>query len=194
MMTSSNTPSSQAMAASATPLHGSPFPGTPPDLKRLGEVLAIGSFPAPSWTPHELGAILRHQLATPLEVEVAGMEPWQASKLRMVCDADQLLIKSLGDVLNHTHPPVALLVLLKDFAKRLMEHPDGVLPREVAGVIYWTTIAAAQCKCGQRISRLAERQLLEGFAWALAQPWIEPAISDLLRQAASHLQPGVQTP
>jgi hypothetical protein len=80
--------------------------------------------------------------------------------------------------------------MLKDFAKRLMEHPDSPLPRDVASLLYWASIAAGLRHRGVRLSSLEDRKLIEGFAWAAAQTWVDPPTAGLIRAAATTLATG----
>ena len=111
--------------------------------------------------------------------------------LTALADSQGLLLKSIGDLLNHPHPPVKLLVMLKDFAKRLMEHPDSPLPREVASLLYWSAIASGLSRGKVRLTSLDSEKLLAGLRWAASQSWVERPIIELIRSAeASVLERG----
>jgi hypothetical protein len=131
----------------------------------------------------EVAAIYRHELNAPLHIELGGLEPAVAARLRLTSFSSGLLLQSIGDLLHHPEPPVDLLVMTKDFAKTLMDHPDGALPKEVAGVIYWTCIAAALVRCRRRITSHDNAKVIVGFDWASSRSWIDPASAELLSAA-----------
>jgi len=164
---------------------GSHFDDAAPD--RLAEFLHGESAARVAWTPRDLEAIYRHQLATPVQVELGALGPDEARQLAAVADAHGLLLRSIGDLLHHPRPPIPLLALLKDFAKRLMEHPLSALPQDVASLLYWASIAAGLRHGGIRLTSLDDRRLTEGFQWAASQPWVDQPTSDLLRAAAAAL-------
>jgi hypothetical protein len=124
------------------------------------------------WRPDELAAILRHQLTTPLHVDLAGVSG-AAGELKAAAEARGLVLKSFGDLLQHRQPPVALLKLMKDFAKACRLSPQSTVPREISSVIYFASIIAAMTRCSRRITRLDNLALLQAVLWALEQPWLE---------------------
>jgi len=91
----------------------------------------------------------------------------------------------VGQLLTDPQPCLEDLKRLKDHAKALRHDPDATLPPELATLIYFASLAAALVRCGVSISRLPGRSMLEGWKWALAQPWLEPALTDLLRHACA---------
>jgi hypothetical protein len=80
-----------------------------------------------------------------------------------------------------------LLWLAKDFAKANMDHPDGSLPKEVAAVLYYASIAAALTNLDERISQLKDAELARGLGWAKDQPWVDKRIQELLVQGINKL-------
>jgi hypothetical protein len=169
-------------------VEGSQFDDASPD--RLADLLGQGSAPQVAWTPGEIAAIYRHQLATPLQVELGALGMTEARTVANLTSAGGLLLKSIGDLLHHPHPPAALLTMLKDFAKRLMEHPQSPLPRDVASLLYWAAIASGLARGGVRLTSLANDRLLEGFRWAATQSWVDAPTVELLRAAESTLLAG----
>jgi hypothetical protein len=69
------------------------------------------------WSPEEFAAIFRHQLTAPLCTELAGLDPQLGEKLAGLCTPDGRPFATFGDLLRHPAPPVALLELVKEFAK-----------------------------------------------------------------------------
>jgi hypothetical protein len=124
------------------------------------------------WQADELAAILRHQMTTPLQVDLAGLNG-AAGRLRDEAAAGGLLLKSFGDLLQHPHPPLKLLEMMKDFAKASRISPVGVMPREISSVIYFASILVAMTKRSRRITTLGDKALRDAIRWALAQPWLD---------------------
>ena len=124
------------------------------------------------WHPDELAAILRHQMTTPLHVDLAGIEG-AAKRLHDAAGASGLILKSFGDLLQHPHPPLALLKMMKDFAKACRISPESALPREISSVIYFASIIAAMTRHSRRITKLDNAALRDAVDWALAQPWLD---------------------
>ena len=124
------------------------------------------------WHPDELAAILHHQMTTPLHVDLAGIEG-AAKRLHDAAGASGLILKSFGDLLQHPHPPLALLKMMKDFAKACRISPESALPREISSVIYFASIIAAMTRHSRRITKLDNAALRDAVDWALAQPWLD---------------------
>jgi hypothetical protein len=120
-----------------------------------------------------LRAFLRHHLAAPAQFDLGGLPPGQAGQLQNLSAAQSLVLRSLGELLHHPSPPLPLLVFAKDFAKANMNHPESQLPPPVARLLYYASIAAALARRHERISRMPEAALRQGFAWAAGQTWID---------------------
>jgi len=146
------------------------------------------------WTEADFGAILRHQLGTPIQVELGSLTAPAAAKVRLACDSHQLLLKSISDVIAHPNPPAELLELLKDFAKTMLEHPDSAIPRPVAAVLYWLAIATGLVRLHKRLTSLSDENLSEGIEWAMARSWVQPEFKVILKQANQLLESGEDSP
>ena len=109
------------------------------DPKHLASLIGDEDIGERIWQPNELAAILKHQLTTPLHVDLEGLShgsrrrrsaqksPAEGAEksaptdvggyddIHAVAEARGLLLKSFGDLLQHAHPPVALLKLMKAF-------------------------------------------------------------------------------
>jgi len=142
------------------------------DPKQLASLFDDDDIGERIWKPDELAAILRHQLTTPLRVDLVNVDG-AAATLKQLADSRGLLLKSFGDLLQHTHPPVALLELVKQFAKACRLSPDSSIPREVSTVLYLASIVAAMTKCSRCITKLDRAALGKSVQWALAQPWLD---------------------
>ena len=155
--------------------------------KSLAAFLAAGEERARLWQPEELGAIFRHQMSAPILVDLGGLEPAAAARLKTLTQAQSLLLTSFQDLFVHPVPPIELLTLTKDFAKSNMDQPDSSLPNEVAAVLYYVSIATAWVRLDKRISQLGDAELKRGLEWAKGKPWVEPQIQVLLDEALQKL-------
>ena len=124
------------------------------------------------WNPDELAAILRHQMTTSLQVDLAGVGG-AAGRLKAEAEAGGLVLKSFGDLLEHPQPPLGLLKMMKDFAKACRISPASALPREISSIIYFASIMAAMTRRSRRITKLTDSDLRQAVRWALAQPWLD---------------------
>jgi len=159
---------------------------------KLAALLATGEEHGRLWRAEELAAMFRHQLSAPVMVDLGGFDAHAAARLRAMADAQGLLLKSFGDLFHHPAPARDLLMLVKDFAKANLDHPESGLPDEIARALYFTSIAAALVRLDERISKLSDADLAAGLRWAETQEWLDDRTRALLAQAASKLsqQPG----
>jgi hypothetical protein len=153
------------------------------DDNSLARLMDLGRRKDALWSPQELGAILRHQLAAPLEFDL-GAEGDAALADRIADYAGiQPPIRTFGELLFHPHPPIELLELVKEYAKSCRAGDDGVLPDEIATVLYALGIAAAMTKCDRRITRLDDQALEHLIDWVSEQTWLDAASRQLLDSA-----------
>ena len=159
--------------------------------KSLAALMEASGEQSRLWRPDELGAIFRHQMSAPVVVDLGGFDPGTASRLKMLSDAQTLLLKSFSDLFHHPAPPLELLELTKNFAKANMDHPESSLPGEVAAALYYASIAAALVSLNARITRLSDSDLRSGLLWTRDQPWLDEKTKGLLLLAADKLAPPV---
>ena len=158
------------------------------DCKQLASLFDMTPEAERIWRDDELGAILRHQLSAPLQVDLINLERGLAVKVRNLAESQGLTLKSFGDLLAHPHPPVELLKITKDFAKACRLSPHGPLPREIASVLYFASIAAALVRCRRRITSLTNEALADGLRWVLARPWLDAPIRTLVEESLQLLK------
>jgi hypothetical protein len=150
----------------------------------LSKMMHLGVAREPLWEAEELGAILQHQLAAPLALDLNGIDPSLPDRLPQWAAAAGPPLRTFRDLFQHPHPPVELLELTKRFAKLCRSHPESTLPEEVATLLYFLALAVALAKCGCRISKLSDAALRDGIAWALGQPWLDEITRQTLREVA----------
>jgi hypothetical protein len=156
------------------------------DPSLLSDLLQFEKMERP-WQPAELAAVLRHQLAAPVEFDLAGMGGAVAGRLRTLAASQGLLLKSVGDLLRHPQPPIELLEMLKDFAKAHVLHPHSPLPREIATVLYYASILVAMSRCDRQITKLDSDPLSEGVADLLRQEWLDDSMRALFTDGLGRL-------
>lgn len=159
------------------------------DRGQLASLLDLAHDADHLWHDDELGAILRHQLTVPLQVDLINLERGLALRIRNTAEAQELVLKSFGDLLKHPNPPVELLKVTKDFAKACRLSPHSPMPHDIASVLYFACIASALVRCRTRISGLKNAELIDGFQWILAKPWIDTPTRELVEEAVMLLTP-----
>jgi hypothetical protein len=155
--------------------------GTDPRL--LAHFLEVDDAPRRLWTPDELGAILRHQLATPVQLDLEAAGSAFRARLDDLSAGDQPGKLTFEELFHLAVPPVALLDLVKQFAKSSRVRGDSVLPAEIATVVYLTSIVVARLRCGKRISEQSDESLLYGIQWVIDQPWVDERTRAFFRAA-----------
>lgn len=161
------------------------------DWTRLSRLVDSTADDPMLWLPEEFGVIFRHQLTAPLRADLAGLDPQLGEKLANLRMPDGQPVATFGDLLRHPAPPVALLELVKEFAKSCRQPGQRQLPPEVASMLYYLSIGIALCRCGHRLSSLSDPALREGFRWASAQPWADETTRNLLCLAEACIGPDV---
>ncbi len=164
------------------------------DPKQLASLIGDDDVGERIWRPEELAGILRHQLTTPLHVDLGGLGG-AAGKVKATAEERGLLLKSFGDLLRHPQPPVALLKLMKDFAKACRLSPDSPIPREISSILYFASILVAMTRCSRRITRLDDPGLRRAADWALVQPWLDDTLRAIFEEGRTYLgRPGPSRP
>lgn len=141
------------------------------------------------WSERDLGAILRHQLSSPMEFSLDDLSQGQFNRLEVIAQSRQLLLRSFSELLLHEQPPLELLIRMKDFAKRQDIHPDSALPKDVCGVLYFAAISAALVRHQRCITSLDRASLRRGFQWGASREWVPEPIRALLRTACERSGP-----
>ena len=156
----------------------------------LSRVLGLDERAQPPWGTEELGILLRHLLATPVQFYLGELDPDLARRLRRSTREAALPIVSLGDLLDAHAPDPSLLDLIKRFARVQRNDPNSPLPRDIAAVVYYLCIAVASVRAGQEITTLAPDDLRRGLSWAAGLSWIGPEVALPLREKLERLDGG----
>lgn len=159
------------------------------DSLHLAKLMELDADNRGLWRPEELGAILRHQLDSPLvadlrldevvETEVGGKPPERAS------------LQTFSELFHNPQPPIHLLRLTKEFGKKNRSNPNSALPHEIATVLYFVSIFIALLRCGERITSLDNASLRRGAEWIIAQNWVDEATRSIVRESL-HRIPGAE--
>jgi hypothetical protein len=162
--------------------------------QELAALMASGDERGPLWRADELAAMFQHQMSAPMLMDLGSFDSRTASQLKTLSGAQGLLLSSFADLLNHRAPPIQLLQLVKDFAKANMDHPESGLPREIASVLYYASIASALIHLDARISQLPNADLQRGLGWMLEQSWLDEKTRGLLAEAVKKLSGDKEAP
>ncbi len=138
-------------------------------------------------TSEELSALLEVVLTRPMEFRADGVTGGQKGGVRLGDAPRELLLKGIGDLLSHPHPPVDLLVMVKEFAKANCQHPDSAIAPEVARVLYFASIAAGLARCGCCMTNLEQSAQLKGLRWLSEQAWVDDGLRALGKEALASL-------
>ena len=157
------------------------------DSRRLAELLEVDGSRDRVWRDDELAAVYRHQLSAGIRCDLAGLNARLAEQVNLLASSTDLILKSYADLFYHPNPPVELLILVKDFAKRCRLSPDSALPPAIASVLYYQSIACALVRCRRRISKLSDDELREGLRWGLSRPWLDESTATLFRECVGCL-------
>jgi hypothetical protein len=139
------------------------------------------------WRDEDLGVVLRHQLSAPMGVDLVNLERGAARRVRALAESQGLALKSFGDLLTHPNPPVELLRLTKDFAKACRLSPRGPMPREIATVLYFASIAAALVRCRHRNTNLSNDALADWLRWVCSCPWLDESTRAIVGEGVAFL-------
>ena len=153
------------------------------DPRKLAEFIDSCGARGNVWRPDDLAAVFRHQMSAPVQFDLAGLESRQGEQVRVLAASQGLVLKSFRDLFQHPSPPLKLLEMVKDFAKRAALSAESPLPREIATALYYAAIAAAELRCQVRITQLPDEELRRGFEWAVAQSWLDAEIRSVFSDA-----------
>ncbi len=159
--------------------NASPFPSgsEPPPLQALMQDLEQ---PTRSWRTEDLADLFQHQMQCPLWVDLGSLPGTRADQVRELASSRGLTLTSFLDLLRHPQPPLELLILSKEFAKRNLLSPEPVLPNDIARVLYYSCIALAHERCDSSISSLDLSEIRDGVRWCLRRNWMDTQLREIL--------------
>ncbi|MBD3291828.1 MAG: hypothetical protein GF393_02825 [Armatimonadia bacterium] len=140
------------------------------------------------WSANELRIILEHQLATPLASECARFAEIRRRPLEHI----HTLVgddrgQTFGGLLKSTSPAIAVLALVKDFAKASLSDEND-LPREVARVLYIMAILCGRCNSTNPMTSLDRASIERETRRCLTYAWLPDNIRELLRTWMSGIE------
>lgn len=153
------------------------------DPRFLARFLDVDDVPRRLWSQEELEAILRHQLASSVQLDLETLGAAFASRLHAFPVAQQPGRLAFRELFQLPSPPLELLNLVKQFAKASRVRGESVLPAEIATVIYLISIVVARLRCGQRITEQSDESLLYGIQWVIDQRWVDDQTRNQFREA-----------
>lgn len=161
-----------------------------PDPQLLRQLMTPLADCAPPWPDHELRYILRHQLDSLLAFDLSPGGPAPIPSIPSDTPTGPA-IRTFGDLFQHPHPPLELLIRVKQFAKSSRASSGASLPAEIASFLYYAAIAAALVRLGTKITKLTDDALAQGFRSLLTRDWLDDANRTLLTEAERLM--GVET-
>ena len=161
---------------------------TKSDSRSLATLFDLRTKTEPAWSPDDLAGMLQHQLDAPLEFDLSTTNDKTAGKLQTVYATQTNAPRTFRELFSHPKPPVALLKSVKDFAKKHRNDPDSPIPKEIATILYFASVAIASTRCRQRITTLTGDQLRDGVKWAIAQPWVNEATRSLFQESLRRIE------
>jgi len=139
----------------------------------LARVLAQDQPDGALWAQQEMRAMWEHQMAAPIEADLDMVQPPNSSAAGEPAEAAGFVGKSFRDLLENSNPPLSLLKLTKDFAKRTFKEAEDSQFKEIAAALYYASYAAGLTHCGQRLGGMDTVELRGGFDWALGRTWLD---------------------
>lgn len=122
-------------------------------------------------------------LRTPLPMSLGPADPAVTEKIVVAARQQHVLIESLWQLFLAPRPPLDLLVLVRDFAKRHLASKTSPLSADDARLIYLAAIASAFVGSNERITSLGDKDMLQQFHWARKLKQTPAELRDLFARA-----------
>jgi hypothetical protein len=155
------------------------------DPRAMSTLLELGQSRRDEWLPSELAAMLKHQVAVPLQLGLGTLSAEVVHELR---ESGVAPLLTLGELTRLPHPPVRVLRLVKRFAKMCRADKDNALPGEIVMFLYFISIALALVRDGQRISDLPDDRLRRGLRWLRKMSWLDGETQAIVNDALRSLE------
>lgn len=132
------------------------------------------------WGAEDYPGLWQHQLAQPLaSVLQAGLLTRSAQAVGRST--------TVADLLRHAEPSLEELRQLKEIARTYVKAGHTDIPAEIATALYFTAIAAAISRHGERITKSDDSVLEHGLRALLTRPWLDDETRALLQSVWSQL-------
>jgi len=149
----------------------------------LARILAQDQPDTALWAEQEMRAMWQHQMRAPIEADLGNVQSPDSNTAGKSPQATTFKGHSFRDLLHDSSPPLALLKMTKDFAKRTLKEADDSQLKEIAAALYYASYAAGMTRCGQRLGGMAQDELSRGFDWALGRVWLDEPTKTLIAEA-----------
>jgi hypothetical protein len=154
----------------------------------LARILAQDQPDAGLWAQQEMRAMWEHQMSALIEADLEIPQPGNSSAADDSEEGAGFTGKCFRELLENSSPPLALLRLTKDFAKRTFKEAEDSQLKEIAAALYYTSYAAGLTRRGQRLGGMETLELRGGFDWALGRAWLDDQTKELLSQGRKLLE------
>ena len=153
----------------------------------LGRLLSIGAEGIQSENvtsdSRTLEALLQDCLASALPKDSCLLDSLVGVMERLAKDIRALANKPLGEVLTDPKTDVALLIAIKDYAKKLCSTTDSPTRSPIAMSIYYAAIASSLVNQNEKISQHSYDSLRQSFEELSRMEWMVPELAKLFSQA-----------
>jgi|ERR1051325_121781 hypothetical protein len=151
----------------------------------LARMLALDDTASDLWSPGEMQGIWRHQLSAPIGLDL-GLETGSGAGSD-AAGPKGFAAKTFAQVLAEPHPSLALLKMVKGFAKETSSSSEDAQLKSVGVALYYAAYAAGLVRCQQRLGSAKDAELQRGFDWALSLDWLDESSRKLVGEAAESL-------
>gem|GEM_PF-273497 len=152
------------------------------NLSLLARLFGVSARRDAEWESFDLKSRLTRLLATPLLHSLPGIDPRalvRNSRWFGLARPDTI---TLRDVFFDPRPPIELLCEIKNEARRLTRMRNPQLPRNLASLLYFAAIAAAQIRRGLWISTLDPEMIQQGANTLVDEPWVVEPVRGVLQR------------
>ncbi len=154
-------------------------------VSRMVELIDLQPEPRELWNHSEYRAVLDHLLSAKVLPDFARiLSELKDAQPTFELNADL----TFGQALYNSESPIALLNLIKDFAKFHWHSQNSGLPKEVAMVMYYAAIAAGLPRGRDAITTLPQESIKNGFGWVLAPDWVNDEIRSIIKEGLHSIQ------
>lgn len=147
------------------------------DRRGLSELLGLTVDAGSLWRGDELGSLWRHQLSCAISAPSSG----NRFAPRRDGNDPQSSAKTFSALLQDSAPTSSALAMAFEAVERWRHDPRHPIPSPISRLLHCAIASAAALHCERAL--LSEGQLRCEVAWALSQPWIDPATRALLTRA-----------